>query len=61
MAGKRKPDNEVSAHTLWYREYRAKKKAGTYIADIRYTPYYGKDEVARYAIEVIPDETSKYG
>lgn len=34
MAGKRKPDNEVTPFALYYREYRRKKKAGEYIPPV---------------------------
>lgn len=31
MAGKKRPDNEVKPFSIYYREYRRKKKAGEYI------------------------------
>lgn len=43
MGMTKRPDCEVTPFALYYREYRAKKAAGTYVADTRYTPELTKD------------------
>ena len=52
MSRKRKPDNEVTKNALWFREYRAKKKAGIPVDTARYTPAFTKDDLITLGITV---------
>ena len=52
MSRKRKPDNEVTKNAIWFREYRAKKKAGIPVDTARYTPAFTKDDLITLGITV---------
>ena len=52
MSRKRKPDNEVTKNAIWFREYRAKKKAGIPVDTARYTPSFTKDDLITLGITV---------
>ena len=52
MSKKRKPDNEVTKNAIWFREYRAKKKAGIPVDTARYTPSFTKDDLITLGITV---------
>ena len=52
MSRKRKPDDEVTKNAIWFREYRAKKKAGIPVDTARYTPSFTKDDLITLGITV---------
>ena len=52
MSRKRKPDTEVTKNAIWFREYRAKKKAGIPVDTARYTPSFTKDDLITLGITV---------
>ena len=52
MSRKRKPDSEVTKNAIWFREYRAKKKAGIPVDTARYTPAFTKDDLITLGITV---------
>ena len=52
MSRKRKPDNEVTKNAIWFREYRAKKKAGIPVDTAKYTPAFTKDDLITLGITV---------
>ena len=52
MSRIRKPDNEVTKNAIWFREYRAKKKAGIPVDTARYTPSFTKDDLITLGITV---------
>ena len=52
MSRKRKPDHEVTKNAIWFREYRAKKKAGIPVDTARYTPSFTKDDLITLGITV---------
>lgn len=52
MSRKRKPDNEVTKNAIWFREYRAKKKAGIPVDTAKYTPSFTKDDLEKLGITV---------
>ena len=52
MSRIRKPDSEVTKNAIWFREYRAKKKAGIPVDTARYTPSFTKDDLITLGITV---------
>lgn len=52
MSRKRKPDSEVTKNAIWFREYRAKKKAGIPVDTARYTPSFTKDDLEKLGVTV---------
>lgn len=52
MSRKRKLDSEVTKNAIWFREYRAKKKAGIPVDTAKYTPALTKDDLITLGITV---------